>query len=71
MNNEKHIVSSFDRDLEGVQAMVMKMGGLVEAAMLTPHRRSTPVTRNWRCASARATRPSTRWKNRSRPNVPA
>lgn len=34
MINEKHIVSSFDRDLEGVQAMVMKMGGLVEAAML-------------------------------------
>ncbi|PRD36299.1 phosphate transport system regulatory protein PhoU [Gemmobacter lutimaris] len=34
MNTEKHIVSSFDRDLEGVQAMVMKMGGLVEAAML-------------------------------------
>lgn len=34
MNSEKHIVSSFDRDLEGVQAMVMKMGGLVEAAML-------------------------------------
>lgn len=34
MNSDKHIVSSFDRDLEGVQAMVMKMGGLVEAAML-------------------------------------
>jgi len=34
MINEKHIVSSFDRDLESVQAMVMKMGGLVEAAML-------------------------------------
>jgi phosphate transport system protein len=34
MINEKHIVSSFDRDLESVQALVMKMGGLVEAAML-------------------------------------
>ena len=34
MQNDKHIVSSFDRDLEGVQAMVMKMGGLVEAALL-------------------------------------
>ncbi|WP_151717947.1 phosphate signaling complex protein PhoU [Gemmobacter serpentinus] len=34
MQNEKHIVSSFDRDLEGVQATVMKMGGLVEAALL-------------------------------------
>ena len=34
INTEKHIVSSFDRDLEGVQAMVMKMGGLVETALL-------------------------------------
>lgn len=34
MHSEKHIVSSFDRDLEGVQAMVMKMGGLVETALL-------------------------------------
>lgn len=34
MINDKHIVSSFDRDLEGVQAMVMKMGGLVETSML-------------------------------------
>lgn len=31
--NEKHIVSSFDRDLEGIQAAVMKMGGIVEAAL--------------------------------------
>jgi len=29
----KHIVSSFDRDLEGIQAKVMRMGGLVEAAL--------------------------------------
>ena len=28
--NEQHIASAFDRDLEGVQAMIMKMGGLVE-----------------------------------------
>ncbi|MFO8128032.1 MAG: phosphate transport system regulatory protein PhoU, partial [Yoonia sp.] len=27
--NDKHIVSSFDRDLESIQATVMKMGGLV------------------------------------------
>ena len=32
--NDAHIVSSFDRDLEGIQAHVMKMGGLVEAAIL-------------------------------------
>jgi len=31
--NEKHIVASFDRDLEGIQAAVMKMGGLVEEAL--------------------------------------
>lgn len=29
-----HIVSSFDRDLEAAQALVMRMGGLVEAALL-------------------------------------
>ncbi len=33
-NNELHIASAFDRDLEAVQAMIMKMGGLVEAAIL-------------------------------------
>ena len=32
--SEEHIVTSFDRDLEAIQAMVMKMGGLVEAAIL-------------------------------------
>jgi phosphate transport system protein len=31
---EQHIVSAFDRDLEGVQAQVMKMGGMVEKALL-------------------------------------
>lgn len=30
----QHIVSAFDRDLEAVQAMVVKMGGLVEAQIL-------------------------------------
>ncbi len=34
MNSERHIASAFDRDLESVQAMIMKMGGLVEAALL-------------------------------------
>ena len=29
----KHIVSSFDRDLEGIQAKVMRMGGLAEVAL--------------------------------------
>ena len=31
---EPHIRSAFDKDLEGVQALVMKMGGLVEDALL-------------------------------------
>lgn len=30
---KEHIVSSFDRDLESIQATVMKMGGLVEKAL--------------------------------------
>lgn len=30
----RHIVSSFDQDLEAVQAQVMRMGGLVEKALL-------------------------------------
>jgi phosphate transport system protein len=31
---DKHIVSAFDRDLEAIQAQILKMGGLVEAAIL-------------------------------------
>lgn len=34
MIKEPHIATAFDRDLEAVQAMIMKMGGLVEAALL-------------------------------------
>ena len=33
MNETQHILSAFDRDLEGIQAMIMKMGGLVEEAI--------------------------------------
>lgn len=33
MVQDSHIVSSFDHDLEGLQAMLMRMGGLVEAAL--------------------------------------
>ncbi|ABL72390.1 MULTISPECIES: phosphate signaling complex protein PhoU [Paracoccus] len=33
MNNERHILSAFDRDLETVQALVVKMGGMVESAI--------------------------------------
>ena len=33
MLNEPHIARAFDRDLEAVQAMIMRMGGLVEAAL--------------------------------------
>ena len=30
---EQHILSAYDRDLEGIQAQIMKMGGLVETAI--------------------------------------
>lgn len=33
MKSEKHIASAFDRDLETVQALVVKMGGMVEQAI--------------------------------------
>jgi phosphate transport system protein len=33
MAHSEHIVSSFDRDLEGIQAQIMRMGGLVEEAI--------------------------------------
>ncbi|MEL7344940.1 MAG: phosphate signaling complex protein PhoU [Pseudomonadota bacterium] len=34
MNDTQHIQSVFDRDLESIQALIMKMGGLVEAATI-------------------------------------
>lgn len=33
MSDNQHILRAFDRDLEAVQAMIMKMGGLVETAI--------------------------------------
>ncbi|MGJ8545522.1 MAG: phosphate signaling complex protein PhoU [Sulfitobacter sp.] len=33
MQDNQHISSAFDRDLEGIQAQIMKMGGLVEDAI--------------------------------------
>ncbi|MBD9526807.1 MULTISPECIES: phosphate signaling complex protein PhoU [Paracoccus] len=33
MTTERHIMSAFDRDLETVQALVVKMGGMVESAI--------------------------------------
>lgn len=33
MNRDKHIASAFDRDLETIQALVVKMGGMVEASI--------------------------------------
>ncbi|MCF3973294.1 phosphate signaling complex protein PhoU [Paracoccus salsus] len=33
MNRDKHISSAFDRDLETIQAQVVKMGGMVEASI--------------------------------------
>ena len=31
--SDQHIASAFDRDLEAVQAQILKMGGLVEDAI--------------------------------------
>ncbi|NNE88265.1 MAG: phosphate transport system regulatory protein PhoU, partial [Silicimonas sp.] len=31
---QEHIASAFDRDLEAIQAILMKMGGLVETAII-------------------------------------
>lgn len=33
MSEHSHIASAFDRDLENIQAMIIKMGGMVEAAI--------------------------------------
>ncbi len=33
MQNERHISSAFDRDLETIQALVVRMGGMVERAI--------------------------------------
>jgi phosphate transport system protein len=33
MINDQHILRAYDRDLDSVQAMIMRMGGLVEAAL--------------------------------------
>jgi len=36
--SDQHIATVFDRDLEGIQARIMKMGGLVEAAIMASAR---------------------------------
>jgi phosphate transport system protein len=39
MNTDQgHIASAFDRDLEGIQALIMKMGGLVEEQIIAAAR---------------------------------
>ena len=34
MQNDRHIASAFDRDLETIQALVVRMGGMVETAII-------------------------------------
>ncbi|MGR3463666.1 phosphate signaling complex protein PhoU [Limimaricola sp.] len=34
MQDKQHIASAFDRDLESIQGLILKMGGLVEAAIV-------------------------------------
>ena len=33
IDRERHISSAFDRDLEAIQAQLVKMGGMVESAI--------------------------------------
>ena len=54
---EQHIARAFDRDLEGIQALVMKMGGMVETAILEAAQCPwTAATRNWPNRSVGTTR---------------
>jgi hypothetical protein len=71
MSTEPHIARAFDRDLEAIQAMIMKMGGLVEAAILDAAQ--ALETRDDELAEKvrRGDPPSTRWKTTSTPNAPA
>ncbi|MEO0486352.1 MAG: phosphate signaling complex protein PhoU [Pseudomonadota bacterium] len=54
--NEQHIASAFDRDLESLQAAVMRMGGLVETSILESARalstRDTELAEQVRAADA-------------------
>lgn len=34
MDNEQHIAAAFDRDLEAIESLITRMGGMVEAALL-------------------------------------
>ena len=59
---DQHIASAFDRDLEAVQAQIMKMGGLVENAIRLAAQ--SLETRDGELAED-VTKPLTRWRSRS------
>jgi hypothetical protein len=61
----EHIVASFDRDLEGIQANIMRMGGLVEDAIAKSAHALEARDPDLARPSATAMPPSTRWTNRS------
>ena len=69
--NTAHIVSSFDRDLETAQALVMRMGGLVEVALLDAAEalRGSKAARSLPRGCGPGTQLSTRWRTRSTPNA--
>jgi len=60
---DQHIVSAFDRDLESVQAQIMKMGGMSKMPFALPHNRLKPATKSWPIRSAAGTRRLTRSKS--------
>jgi phosphate uptake regulator len=65
-DSDSHIVSSFDRDLEALQAHLLRMGGMVETALVNAAKAlEAPIP------SSSGTRRSMRWKSSSRPKPPA
>jgi len=59
MSNQ-HISSAFDRELEAIQAQIMKMGGMVEAAILDALRQEHGKTHRGSFRAARSDRQSKR-----------
>ena len=60
---EPHIAKAFDRDLEEVQGLIMKMGGLVEVAILDASKAISTRDEKSPTGFSAATRPSTGWKS--------
>lgn len=51
---EKHIVSGFDKDLESIEALIMKMGGLLRRRSQMRPVHLKPVIIHWQKRLSRA-----------------